>query len=64
MRVAMADISSLATYERPELRDYGTLADLTAACQGFGSEDGAAKTNDPFIFSQPDFGDPTLCGGP
>jgi hypothetical protein len=52
------------TYELPAIRDLGTLADMTGACQGFGGEDGADKGNDPFTFSQPDFGDPTLCGGP
>jgi hypothetical protein len=53
-----------SNYEHPVIRDFGTLADMTGACQGFGGEDGAAKGNDPFTFSQPDFGDPTLCGGP
>ena len=49
-------------YERPEVRDYGDLRTLTAACFGSGNEDGAAKAADnPFIMSQPDFGDPGFC---
>lgn len=51
-------------YECPAIRDLGDLAELTAACQGFGGEDGAAKEDEPFIFSQPDGGDPGFCGGP
>jgi hypothetical protein len=54
----------MTTYEPPTIRDLGTLADMTGACQGFGGEDGTDKGNDPFTFSQPDFGDPTLCDGP
>lgn len=60
----MSQIPPTAVYEKPEIRLYGSLVDLTAACQGFGGEDGATKDNDPFIFSEPDFGDPSLCGGP
>ena len=30
-------------YETPEIRDYGTLAELTAATLQFGPEDGASK---------------------
>ena len=51
-------------YETPEVRELGSLQELTAACQGFGGEDGAAKQNEPFVFSQPDFGDPGFCDGP
>jgi hypothetical protein len=51
-------------YETPEVRELGSLQELTAACQGFGGEDGAAKQNEPFIMSQPDFGDPGFCNGP
>jgi hypothetical protein len=60
----MSETPQGLTYEQPVIRDLGTLAEMTGACQGFGGEDGAAKGNDPFTFSQPDFGDPTLCGGP
>ena len=49
------------TYEPPSVVDLGSLVDLTAACQGFGGEDGASKTDSPFINSSPDFGDPGLC---
>jgi hypothetical protein len=48
-------------FELPTIRDLGTLTDVTAACQGSGLEDGAAKSDDPFIHSQPDFGDPNFC---
>ena len=60
----MMDMKIPAAYEKPEIRFLGSLAEMTGACQGFGGEDGAAKGNDPFLFSSPDFGDPTLCGGP
>jgi hypothetical protein len=60
----VSDLFQERAYEPPSVRDLGTLAEMTGACQGFGSEDGAAKGNDPFTHSQPDFGDPTLCGGP
>lgn len=52
------------TYEAPAVRDHGDIFELTAACQGTGNEDGADKVNDPFLFSQPDFGDPGFCNGP
>jgi hypothetical protein len=45
----------------PGVTDYGDLFELTSGCQGFGMEDGSLKINDPFIHSQPDFGDPGLC---
>ena len=50
-----------AAYQSPTVTDLGSLADLTAACQGFGGEDGAAKSDSPFIMSSPDFGDPGFC---
>ena len=31
-------------YEKPEVRDFGTIADLTAASGQVGSEDGIGKT--------------------
>jgi len=51
-------------YEAPAIRELGSLRELTAACQGFGNEDGADKAQDPFVFSQPDFGDPGFCNTP
>lgn len=50
-------------YVAPELRELGDFVALTLACSGFGGEDGAAKMDgaNPFIFSQPDFGDPGFC---
>ena len=49
-------------YERPEVRDYGDLRTLTAACFGTGNEDGASKADfNPFVLSSPDFGDTGLC---
>lgn len=51
-------------YRTPTIADLGDLRDLTAACQGFGGEDGAAKADAPFIMSSPDGGDPGFCGGP
>lgn len=51
-------------YKQPTITDKGSLAELTAACQGSGAEDGAQKTDDPFTFSTPDFGDPGFCNGP
>ncbi len=53
-----------AIYEVPAIRELGSLRELTQACQGFGAEDGADKSQDPFVNSQPDFGDPGFCGGP
>ena len=51
------ETSTAATYVRPEVRDYGSLRDLTAACFGSGAEDGASKAdNNPFVLSSPDFG--------
>lgn len=49
------------TYVAPELRDEGSLVDLTAACVGDGSLDEAAKADDPFTFASPSFGDPAFC---
>lgn len=49
------------TYEPPTVRALGSLVDITAACQGFGGEDGASKTDAPFVSSSPDFGDPGFC---
>ena len=51
-------------YEQPKIIDKGTLRELTAACQGFGGEDGATKDKDPFTSEFPDFSDPGFCGGP
>ena len=51
-------------YQIPQVSDYGDLLEMTLACQGTGFEDGAAKENAPFLFSQPDFGDPGFCNGP
>jgi hypothetical protein len=48
-------------YEEPTVRELGSLLDLTQTCQGFGGEDGADKGQEPFVFSQPDFGDPGFC---
>jgi hypothetical protein len=48
-------------YEAPAIRELGSLRDLTETCQGFGGEDGADKGQEPFVFSQPDFGDPGFC---
>ena len=49
-------------YERPLVTDIGTLAALTAACNGSGNLDEAFKGDaDPFQFSSPAFGDPAQC---
>jgi len=60
----MHEENPVIEYETPTVRELGSLRELTADCQGFGAEDGAAKGNAPFTFSQTDFGDPGLCGGP
>jgi hypothetical protein len=60
----MRDENSMIGYEKPAIRELGSLRELTEACQGTGNEDGADKGADPFIHSQPDFGDPGFCGGP
>jgi hypothetical protein len=52
---------SVRTYEPPVVEDLGSLVDVTAACQGYGGEDGASKTDAPFVMSSPDFGDPGFC---
>ena len=48
-------------YETPAIRELGSLRELTETCQGFGGEDGAAKGQEPFLFTQPDEGDPGFC---
>lgn len=49
------------TYEKPVISDHGDIVALTLACQGSGMEDGNAKSEFPFLFSQPDEGDPGFC---
>jgi hypothetical protein len=48
-------------YETPAIRELGSLRELTATCQGFGGEDNVDKGAEPFIFTQPDEGDPGFC---
>jgi hypothetical protein len=52
---------SVTGYETPAIRELGSLRELTETCQGFGGEDGAAKGQEPFLFTQPDEGDPGFC---
>ena len=49
-------------YVKPAVIDYGSLAELTAACVGDGNLDEAFKGDtDPFQFQSGAFGDEAFC---
>ena len=53
--------SDYATYTKPEIRDYGTLKELTAVCFSPGSGDSAFKNNSGFTTSVGTYGSASYC---
>ena len=49
------------SYAKPEIRDYGTLKELTAICASTGTGDSAYKNNPGFTTSVGNFGSASFC---
>lgn len=49
------------SYAKPEIRDYGTLKELTAICMSSGSGDSVFKSNPGFTTSLGKFGSASYC---
>jgi hypothetical protein len=50
-----------SVYAKPEIRDYGTLKELTAICFSPGSGDSAFKNNSGFTTSLGTYGSASYC---